>query len=572
MSTVNKIRNRFYLPNDLIINNWESVKPYFNDLNERIIKTKEELELWLKQRSELEAVLEEDLGWRYIKMSCATTNSDFKKSYEDFIEQIDPNASVIFNDLNKKLVDCPFTAELENDRAYFIFLRGIKNQIKLFREENISLQTEISIESQKYGSIAGAMTVQINNNELTLQQAAKFLKDDNREIRKETYLKITKRRIEDKVNLNSLFTNLITKRTQLAKNAGFGNYRDYMFESMGRFDYKVADCFNFHKSIESEITPLLDVFDLKRKTALKLDELKPWDLDVDISGAAPLKPFETTEELIDKTITCFNLIHPPFADYLKEMKELGHLDLASRKGKAPGGYNYPLYECGIPFIFMNAVGTLTDLVTMVHEGGHAVHSFLSRHLPITEFKSVPSEVAELASMGMELISMEHWHVFFNNENELKRAKREQLEKVLRTLPWVATIDKFQHWIYENPFHNIEERKHNWIKIMNEFSSQIVNWSGVEEAFENTWQKQLHLFEVPFYYIEYGMAQLGAIALWKNYKENSAQTLEKYINCLSLGYTRSIPELYQAAGIEFNFSQQYVKGLADFVKSELKKLE
>jgi oligoendopeptidase F len=567
-----KTRNRSFLANNLAITDWNSIKYYFEDLINRPLHSKEDFEKWLYDRSELEAVMEEDLGWRYIRMSCDTTNQEYKKSYELYIENIEPHTTSAYHLLNKKLIASPFVANFENDSAYSIYFRGIKKQIDLFREENIPLQTEISIESQKYGAIAGSMTVELNGKELTLQQAAKFLKDDNRNLREETYLKITKRRIKEKDNLNTLYTSLIHKRTQLAKNAGFSNFRDYMFQSLGRFDYAIADCFNFHQSIESEITPILDVFDLKRKTLLKLEELKPWDMDVDLNGSAPLKPFETTDELIEKTIKCFNYVYPPFAENLSEMKHLGHLDLESRKGKAPGGYNYPLYECGIPFIFMNAVGTLTDLVTMVHEGGHAVHSFLSRHLPITEFKSVPSEVAELASMGMELISMEHWHVFFNDINDLKRAKREQLEKVLRTLPWVATIDKFQHWIYENPNHSLEERQQSWTQIMNQFSSQIINWSGVEEAFENTWQKQLHLFEVPFYYIEYGMAQLGAIALWKNYKENPTKTLQNYINCLQLGYTRSIPQLYQAAGIEFNFSKEYVKGLADFVKAELKKLD
>jgi oligoendopeptidase F len=561
-----------FIPNNYKITTWDSLKPLFDNLLTRSIQTKQELKQWLYDRSELEALVEEDLGWRYIKMSCNTGNPETRKAYEYFILEIEPKILPIIHQLNKKLIENKFSNELKSDVAYFIYLRSIQNQIELFREENIPLQAEISLKSQEYGSIAGNMTIEINNQELTLQQAAKYLKSENRALREETYKKITQRRIADSEKLNNLYSELITKRTQLAKNAGFSNYRDYMFKSLGRFDYTVNDCFNFHQAIATEITPLLDVFDLKRKKALQVSELKPWDTEVDISGKPSLKPFNDTNELINKTIACFNKIDPLFAEFIREMNTKGYLDLDSRKGKAPGGYNYPLYQSGIPFIFMNAVGTLTDLVTMVHEGGHAVHSFLSKHLPITEFKNVPSEVAELASMGMELISMEHWDVFFTNTEELKRAKREQLEKILRTLPWVATIDKFQHWVYENPTHTLEERKNKWVSLMQTFGSQIINWEGVEDALENTWQKQLHLFEVPFYYIEYGMAQLGAIALWKNYKENPTKTLQEYKHCLSLGYTRPIPELYKAAGIEFNFSQTYVRELITFVKDELKKIE
>jgi oligoendopeptidase F len=253
------------------------------------------------------------------------------------------------------------------------------------------------------------------------------------------------------------------------------------------------------------------------------------------------------------------------------MKAMGHLDLESRKGKAPGGYNYPLYEIGVPFIFMNSVGAQRDVITMVHEGGHAIHSFVTRDLEITDFKSTPSEVAELASMSMELISMEHWDVFYDDKDELKRAKQEQLEQTLKSLLWIGAVDKFQHWIYENPKHSVKERMDTWADIINEFSSKVVDWSGMEEIRKRGWQSQLHIYEVPFYYIEYGMAQLGAIAVWRNYKSDPEKALDAYEAALRLGYTKSIPEIYKTAGVEFNFSQGYVKELAQFVKKELDKI-
>jgi len=298
-----------------------------------------------------------------------------------------------------------------------------------------------------------------------------------------------------------------------------------------------------------------------------LENYKPWDTSVDASGKAPLKPFEDGEDLINKSIRCFERIRPYYGECLGTMKAMKHLDLESKEGKAPGGFNYPLYEIGVPFIYMNAVGSQRDLVTMVHEGGHAIHSFLSRDLPLTDFKSVPSEVAELASMSMELISMDSWDEFYDNNEELKRAKKEQMQKVLEGLPWIAAIDRFQQWIYTTP-HTADERRIEWQNIMSELGSSVVNWEGYEKAHQNIWQRQLHLFEVPFYYIEYGMAQLGAIAMWRSYKQLGETALNNYDAALKLGYTKSIGELYQTAGIEFNFSQQYVKELADFIKAEL----
>jgi oligoendopeptidase F len=253
------------------------------------------------------------------------------------------------------------------------------------------------------------------------------------------------------------------------------------------------------------------------------------------------------------------------------MRKMGHLDLESRKGKAPGGYNCPLAESGAPFIFMNAAGQLDDVTTMVHEGGHAIHSFLSHDLSLTGFKEYPTEIAEVASMSMELFSMDHWNVFFNSNEELLRAKEQQLERVITIFPWIATIDKFQHWVYENPGHTEEERLSNWVRIQDEFTSPVLDLSGLDEYRRYSWQRQLHLYEVPFYYIEYGIAQLGAIGLWQQYKKDHDKALNNYITALDLGGTKTLPELFRAAGLEFNFSPDHISGLMRFVKNELDSL-
>ncbi|MDP1746625.1 MAG: M3 family oligoendopeptidase [Bacteroidota bacterium] len=561
---------RHFLPQSLTIDSWSHVEPFFIDLKERTISSAKDLEQWLFDRSELEAVLGEDMAWRYIKMTCDTANPQLIDSFNFFVNEIEPFIAPYVNVLNIKLFDSPYLKELDQEKCR-IYLRGIKKSLELYRDENIPLLTKISTESQKYAAISGAMTIEWNGEEITLQKAASIVKDTDRNVREAVYTKTQERRKADINIFNDLFSELIQLRHQVALNAGFTNYRDYKFNELGRFDYTVQDCYNFHQSIAKEVLPLAEASDVERKNILKLDALKPWDTDVDVEGKPALKPFASSAELIDKSIECFYKVRPAYGEYLEIMKAMGHLDLESRIGKAPGGYNYPLHEIGVPFIFMNSVGTHRDLVTMVHEGGHAIHSFVTRDLEITDFKSTPSEVAELASMSMELISMEHWDVFFKNADDLKRAKKEQLEKSLKTLLWIAAVDKFQHWIYENPAHTVEERMDAWGNTIDQFSSKVIDWTGLEEVKMRLWQNQLHIFEVPFYYIEYGMAQLGAIAVWRNYKRDPEQALDLYEAALRLGYTKSIPEIYKTAGIEFNFSQEYVKELADFVKSELEKI-
>jgi len=562
---------RGFLPETFTVTTWEELKPYLDKLVKQPIDSAAALKVWLRNRSELESVLSEDMGWRYIRMTCFTENEEYSKSYQDFVQNIQPPAAPYSDLLNKKALESPYLKELEHVAGYDMMIRNLKKEVELFRDENIPLMTEITTETQKYATLSGAMTIELNGQELTLQQAGVILMDTDRAKREEVYHKISSRRLKDKVALDELFTKLVGLRNQVSLNANFTNFRDYMFRAYGRFDYTPKDCFNFHEAIESEVLPILNDLSKERKTQLGVKELRPWDKAVDAEGREALKAFKDGKELTEKSIECFSKLDPYLGQCLAIMKEMGHLDLESRKGKAPGGYNYPLSEIGVPFIFMNATSTMRDMTTIMHEGGHAVHNFLTKDLELNDFKSPPMEVAELASMAMELISMDQWQIFFPNEEELKRAKREQLEDIIETLPWVATIDKFQHWIYENPTHTFEQRKENWNRIFDQFADNVTDWSGLQEAKDYAWQKQLHLYEVPFYYIEYGMAQLGAIAVWRNYKLDRQKGLEGYMNALKLGYTKSIPEIYKAANIKFDFSKEYIRELMEFVRGELGKI-
>ncbi len=559
---------RKFIPENFSITDFDAIKPFLDQLLDTQMDSVADLRKWLKNRSELESIIAEDMGWRYIRMTCHTDNEANQKSYQDFVQNIQPHLAPIGDQLNKKALASPFLSQVEHEAGYDLMVRNLKKDVELFREENVPLYTEINTETQKYSQLSGAMTITFEGEEMTLQQAAVILQDTNRPRREKVYTDMSKRRLTDKVTLDEIYSKLIGLRHQVAINAGFKNFRDYQFKSYGRFDYTPQDCFDFHEAIKHEVVPVLNELSALRKKKMGVDSLRPWDKAVDTEGRPALKAFENSKDLTDKAIECFKRLDPFLGQCLSIMRAMGHLDLESRKGKAPGGYNYPLAEIGVPFIFMNATSTLRDMTTMMHEGGHAVHNFLTKDLELGDFKSPPMEVAELASMSMELISMDHWDLFFSKPHDRMRAKQEQLEDLIETLPWVATIDKFQHWIYENPNHSSTERKENWHRIFDEFADTITDWGGLSEAKDYLWQKQLHLYEVPFYYIEYGMAQLGAIAVWRNYRNNPQQGLNNYMDALSLGNMKTIPEVYQAAHIKFDFSREYIKELMDFVRKEI----
>ncbi|MFM2038374.1 MAG: hypothetical protein RL432_1313 [Bacteroidota bacterium] len=562
---------RTYLKKDLSLDTFSDVQPYFDELLSRELSSKESFEQWLKDLSEIEAFIEENGAWRYIKMSINTADETLTASYTYFVTEIQPKLAPLNNALNEKMMQSAFVDALTINPAYAILFRSVKVQLDLFREENITIEAYLAEKSQEFGSISAAQTIEHQGETLTMQQASVHLKSQDEILRKDIYEKMAERRRSDIDALNDLYTDLIAHRHQLALNAGFDNYRDYMFQSMGRFDYTKEACFDFHEAVAQKVVPLVKAIQLKKLQKLGKSTFKPWDLDVDPDGHAPLKPFQSGQEMLDKTIEIFDKMDSYFGDCLRTMHTMGHLDLESKAGKAPGGYNYPLYEIGVPFIFMNAVGLHRDLVTMVHEGGHAIHSFLNRELELTSFKNIPSEAAELASMSMELLSMKYWEAFYTNDQELKRAKIEHMEDLLKVLPWIAQIDAFQHWVYTHPTHNQEERSEQWLFLGKKFGTGLTDWTGYEDLQRSGWQRQLHLFEVPFYYIEYGIAQLGAIGVWKNSLVNEKEALEKYKSGLALGYTCSLPEIYQTAGVPFDFSPQRIGELMEFVDSYLKTL-
>jgi oligoendopeptidase F len=549
---------RRYAASHLMLNSWSDVAPYFDELAERPIQSASQFEDWLLDLSELSALISEEESRRYIAMTCATDDAEAEAAFTRFIEEISPRLKEARDRMNRLIAASPFAEDLQPVR-YEVFLRSCRNAVELFREENVPLETELDKLSQKYQKIFGAMTVEWEGCEITIPQALAKLEESDRAVRQRAFELVANRRLADKDGLEDLFDEMIAKRQQIARNAGFKNYRDYKFRELERFDYSPEDCARYADAVEQHIVPIVREQAAERTKNLKLESLRPWDVECDPLGRAPLHPFKTADELSAGCSRIFHRLDSGLAAQFDRMIEVGLLDLSSRKGKAPGGYQGDLSEVRLPFIFMNAVGTNDDVATLLHEAGHAFHNFAVREEPLHAYRRAPMEISEVASMSMELLAMPFLDEFYS-KSEQARTIRSELSGKLSLLAWIATIDSFQHWVYTHEGHTRDERKAYWRSLLDRFGAGV-NFEGYENARDYRWHAQLHIFEVPFYYIEYGIAQLGALQVWSNSRKNSAAALRDYKRGLALGGSRPLPKLFEASGIRFDFSAEIMKSLA-----------
>lgn len=563
-ATLTPIRKpvRTFVPDGFTISDWASLAPLYQQLMQMPVETAAQLETFLKADSELEAVVQEDMAWRYIRMTCNTQDKAITEAYQYFINEILPHLQAVGQELRLKVNASPAFGQLPDER-FLTLKRTIRQAIELFREENIPLSSEAQQLSMEYDQEISTLAIEHEGQKLTIQRAAALLEEKDRSLRKQIWDRMVTARLEKKEVFHTIFDKLLDLRTRMARNAGYKDFAAFRFADLGRFDYTREDCFRFHDAIEKVVKPVY-VEMLERKCAgLGLEALQPYDTSVDPDADHPLRPFQGQEALISGTIKIFSRLYPGTESYLQVMKDGGYFDLESRIGKAPGGYNYGLAECGIPFIFMNAVGTHGDLITMLHECGHALHTFSMNGIPLNSQKDIPSEVAELASMSMELMAQDYLDAFYTDPADIKRARRDQITRSITILPWIATIDAFQWWMYENPEHTHAERNNSFVRLYKRFHGDVINWQDYEEYLLHNWQRQGHIYGSPFYYIEYGIAQLGAIAVWKNYREHPEKGFSDYLAALQMGYTRPIPEIYQRAGIRFDFSEAYVNEIVGF---------
>lgn len=571
-----------FVPARLDGTNWGQIEPLMRALLERPVGSRQELERWLVDRSELEAACAEAEANLYIDMTCDTDDKAKQEAYTSYIETVPPRLKPLAFELDKKLVALQKQFPLPAER-YRVLVRDTQAEVELFREENVPIQTELEKLSQQYQQVIGAMTVTFDGKEQTLPMMARYQESTDRTVREASWRAVSERRLKDAAHIDALYDQMVELRNRMARNAGFDDFVGYAFKAKKRFDYTARDCERFHRSVEEAVVPFLRREDARRQKRLGLESLRPWDLAVDPKGRPPLKPFNGGVDLVRRTTHIFRRLDPRLAEMFSRLGDGANtrgaeggacLDLDSRKGKAPGGYQSMRDRSRKAFIFMNAAGLQRDVETMVHEAGHAFHSMLCQDEPLVAYRHSPIEFAEVASMSMELLTMPYWKgegSFYPSEEDYLRARRKQVEGSVSLLPWIATIDAFQHWVYKHPGHTRAERTEHWLALDKRFG-HAVGWEGLEPFRASLWHRQLHLFGAPLYYIEYGIAQLGALGLWlRSLEEGEKTAVEAYMTALSLGGSKPLPELFAAAGLKFDFGPETIRRLVDRVERELEKL-
>ena len=557
---------RQFVPPEANPGEWSDLEPLFVALESQPITSVPDMERWVVDLSELASCIDEEGARRYIAMTCHTDDPVAEKDYLRFVEEVEPRCKPWWQKLYKKFVGHPMRVDLTSER-YRVLDRALENHVRLFREENVVLEVEEAKLSQQYQKVMGAMTGRFEGREQTLQELSRYLERPDRGVREEVWQIVAARRLKDREEIEGIFDKLVQLRGKIARNAGFEDYRAYAFLRRERFDYSPSECLDFHRTIETVVVPAAKRIQEDRRKRMALECLRPWDLSVDPEGRPPLHPFSSTEELSDGCHGIFCRMDPVFGDYFGSLKEKGLLDLMSRKGKAPGGYQTTLSERRLPFIFMNAVGIDRDVRTLLHESGHAFHTLECRDEPLFFYREPPIEFCEVASMAMELLGARFLDVFYETA-EQNRSYRNLLEEIIVLFPWIATIDAFQHWIYTHEGHSRDQREKVWLDLHKRFGGGE-DWSGYEDSLSALWQKQPHLFLHPFYYIEYGIAQLGALQFWRSARHNLQETLTAYRSALSLGGSRPLPELFDAGGIRFDFSPKTTETLMAEVMEEWK---
>lgn len=551
--------SRNFVPHDIDLDEWSQIEPLFRNLQERPISSAAELQAWLLDLSELESVLSEESSARYIHMTCHTDSPEFEKAFLHYVEDIQPKCEPEYFAINRKYLSTVSRGALPRGR-FFVYDRACENEVQLFREESIPLNTEDEVLGQQYQKTFGEMTVDFDGKEQTLPQLSRYFEETDREVRRNAWKASVGRQLEDRAKIEAMLDKMIGLREQIAQNADFPDFIGYQFRKLHRFDYGPEQCRAFHSAVEKYVVPICRALHEKRRRQLGLGKLTPWDTDVDPLGRPPLRPFETAQELIEGAHRIFAAVDPLFDETFGILRDKDLLDLESRKGKAPGGYQSTLDEVRLPFIFTNAAGRNHDVFTLLHEGGHAFHALAVRDEPLYAYRQPPIEFCEVASMGMEMMACEKLDAFYDPLSA-ERARQMHIEDVLFLLPWIARVDAFQHWMYLDPSHTHGERAEKWLELDRRFGS-VLDWPEYPEWRSCSWIRQLHIFCAPLYYIEYGIAQLGALQLWSRYLDNPKEAVERYWSALSLGGSKPLPELFAAADLQFAFDEATIQPLME----------
>lgn len=559
---------RQFLPESLDLADITALAPWMDRLEEKLQKAESvaDLEQWLDHAGEFFAACDDESSRRYIAMTCQTDNPEIEKAYLQLIEIVEPWMKPKRFSLWRRLTSHPCFSHLSAD--YQVFRRSAQTEVMLYREANVPRETEAAKLSQAYQKTMGAMTVLFEGSEKTLTQLAPIQEEPDRPRRQLAWETSVNRRLQDAETIDSQFEQLIVLRESIAQEAGFTDFRAYSFEAKERFDYTPEDCLTFHQSIESTFVPLTRSLQQQRQKKLGVESLRPWDLGVDPLNRPPLRPFKTAEEFVGKTSRTLHHLDSRLGKLFDDMQTRELLDLENRKGKAPGGYQASLSEARLPFIFMNAVGMENDVKTLLHEAGHAFHTYQAREQRLYWYRWAPIEFCEVASMAMELFASPFLTEFYS-EQELLRSQKDHLEGIIKFFPWMAIIDGFQHQVYTHPHQSRTDRDREWNVLLDRFGG-IENWQGYEGVRTKLWHRQPHLFTSPFYYVEYGIAQLGALQLWRIFQEDRPRAIECYLHGLSLGGSKPLPELFKETGIDFDFSEKTIRPLIDLLQTTILK--
>jgi oligoendopeptidase F len=550
--------------------NWSQIKPYYQDLTDRPLDTANVAD-WLADWSRLGELLGETFNRLYIATSLDTTDQVAEKRYQAFLDDIYPQMKAADQQLKEKLL----SSKLE-PVGFEIPLRDMRAEVDIFQENNLPLLTQELKLGNEYDKIIGAQTVTWEGEEITLMQLKPVYQDTNREKRERAWRMASNRQLADREAINELWAKFMDLRQKIGRNAGLSDYRAYRWKQMLRFDYTPEDCAQFHHTIERVAVPAAERILEKRRHRLGLESLRPWDLEVDPYGLTPLRPFKDVDELVNQTAIIFHQVDPQLGVYFKTMQSEGLLDLDNRKGKAPGGYCEELQVIRRPFIFMNAVGLDDDVQTLLHEGGHAFHVFETANLPYIQQRQVGLEFAEVASMSMELLAapyLDKGAGGFYSPADAARSRIESLEKAVLFWPYMAVVDAFQHWVYKN--HALASDASNcdvkWAELWVRFMPGV-DWTDLEQEMMTGWHRILHIHVAPLYYIEYGLAQLGAFQVWQNAAEDQAGAVDAYRQALSLGSTLPLPQLFAAAGANFAFDEENLQQAVNQADTTIAELE
>lgn len=562
------------MPFAIDVTRWDEFGARYDSLRDKPLD-ENSLHDWLHEWSTLNELVEEVGSIAYIETTLDTTDKVKEAAFLNFVENIEPNFRLADQILKERLL--VVTAEGRNlDPDLMVPLRKIRNQADLFRPKNVPLLTELAKLAKEYDKITGSLKADWAGEEKNLSQLDSLLRDRDREVRERAWKTIMGLWQSQRPALNDLYRRMLELRHQIAVNADLPDFRAYSFRAMDRFDYTPDDSLRFHQAIETVVVPATERLYERRRQHLGLDRLRPWDLNVDPSDAPPLKPYQGQNELIQGSLNIFNKVDPGLAREFALMAEENLLDLDTRAGKALGGYCNALVTRQRPFIFMNGDGKHDDVQTMLHEAGHAFHAYACFRLPFIWQMDVPMEFCEVASMGMELLAAPYLPAEkggFYTPSEAARARIEHLSGILTFLPYMAVVDAFQHWVYTHPAAAMDPAGCDaaWDDLWARFM-RGVDWTGFESERTSGWHRKLHIFHIPFYYIEYGMAQVGALQVWRNALRDQAQAVDTYKTALALGSTKTLPELFSAAGAEFRFDEAMLAELVGLIERTLDQLE